>query len=1063
MSFLKRAISKAKGRLGPPLPIRGGKPPVQIMPIRPPSAGRPRPPISIGRPPSIGRPINIGRPVAPPGGIRPLPIRPPSIGRPIPPISIGGPGGGRPMPINVPGGGGIDYGGGEGPPLLPLQPPSIGGPINVGTPITGQPLVPGSGNVPPIQDDGLVTDPYGNRIDPNNLPDNMVLEDGGLKGGMRAVFAPDYALQPNDPGYMSNDRGGNRGIEQIIRPPSIGGPGGGITSIGQIGQDPSIPRMINENPIPFDPGQPLRNEIGPIGGSDEIIPNVSAGSGFFDDPLIPSMGNENPIPFDPTKPLGPGDPGYIDTGSLLPKLPGGPNQPKPVGLPDYGFGPGIRPSEIITPDGQFIGSGGVTPPGGTIRTMDFQDTDMNGVDDRDQPDFGGPSQEYLDQQERIKQIFNPGTTPPIPDPTPDPVTTPAPVIPPEPVTPPVSTTVAANQPTEAPVTDPAPVVEPSPTQTTAPPQVPGETPFAAGVTQIQSGLDPLTEQLLFGLGGQGGFIPGAMRAAEKVFYDDQGQPVVIDEQVAGFSPDQLAAMQLQRQSIGMQQPYLDQATQSYFSGLGALQSGVGESLNTAAQGVEDIARGVGESRAMREAGLRGLVGSLDEARGLSRGATDEFGRRISGVEAGSQRAAGQFARGLGRSQFGLERGVDQFGNRLTDVEGLQRGATDQFGRRTAGIAGRGMSDVGRFEQGLRDPESLLRGTVGGYDQGMTEQFYDPYEDRVVQQTIEDIMEQGAKSDIGARAGDIARGGESAFGSRARLGAGERTEALGRGLAEALGGIRSSGFQRAQQAGMSEFARQKQAERAAASGLSDLASQRLGAGQNLSGMLANLSGQQLGAQQALASGLGSLAGQRLGAGQSLAEFQRGTAGQQLASQQALQNMLRGTSAERLAAKQNLGATLAGLGTTQQQALSQAGQQALAGQQVLGGARTGLAGMQMGAGQALQQGQFGLGSSLQGLGAQAAGASASDIASLYGMGSQQQGITQAMLDAQRRNMQQRQMTPLLQYQALAPFVGMAPAGQFQTTTQFAPKPSAMQAGLGTGLAAFGALGQLYGGQS
>jgi hypothetical protein len=68
---------------------------------------------------------------------------------------------------------------------------------------------------------------------------------------------------------------------------------------------------------------------------------------------------------------------------------------------------------------------------------------------------------------------------------------------------------------------------------------------------------------------------------------------------------------------------------------------------------------------------------------------------------------------------------------------------------------------------------------------------------------------------------------------------------------------------------------------------------------------------------------------------------------------------------------------------------------------------------------------------------------------------------MLDAQRRNLQQRQMTPLLQYQALQPFVGMAPAGQFQTTTQFAPPPSAMQSGLSTGLAAFGALGKLYGG--
>jgi hypothetical protein len=245
---------------------------------------------------------------------------------------------------------------------------------------------------------------------------------------------------------------------------------------------------------------------------------------------------------------------------------------------------------------------------------------------------------------------------------------------------------------------------------------------------------------------------------------------------------------------------------------------------------------------------------------------------------------------------------------------------------------------------------------------MTRQFYDPFEDQVVQQTISDIMEQGAKGDIAARAGDIARGGQSAFGSRARRGAGERQEALGRGLAEALSGIRSRGFREAQQTGLGEFARQKAAERAAASGLAGLAGQGFGGSQALAGAL---------------SGLGQT-------------------------------------------EQNIG----------QQRMS---------------------------------GQFGLGSSLQGLGAQAAGASASDISALYGMGSQQQAQMQRMLDAQRRNLQQRQMAPLAQFQALQPFVSMAPAGQFQTITDFAPRPSAVQAGLGTGLAAFGALGQLYGGSN
>ena len=83
---------------------------------------------------------------------------------------------------------------------------------------------------------------------------------------------------------------------------------------------------------------------------------------------------------------------------------------------------------------------------------------------------------------------------------------------------------------------------------TAPPPIrqpvrraPDRAPFAASIQRVESGLDPLTKQLLFGLGGKGGFIPGAMRAAEKVFFDEQGQPVVIEEQVAGLTPYQLRA------------------------------------------------------------------------------------------------------------------------------------------------------------------------------------------------------------------------------------------------------------------------------------------------------------------------------------------------------------------------------------------------------------------------------------------------------------------------------------------------------------------------------------------
>ena len=59
----------------------------------------------------------------------------------------------------------------------------------------------------------------------------------------------------------------------------------------------------------------------------------------------------------------------------------------------------------------------------------------------------------------------------------------------------------------------------------------GEQPFVSSVNRVESGLDPLTKQLLFGLDGKGGFIPGAMRAAEKVFFDDEGNPVVLKKKL----------------------------------------------------------------------------------------------------------------------------------------------------------------------------------------------------------------------------------------------------------------------------------------------------------------------------------------------------------------------------------------------------------------------------------------------------------------------------------------------------------------------------------------------------
>ena len=172
----------------------------------------------------------------------------------------------------------------------------------------------------------------------------------------------------------------------------------------------------------------------------------------------------------------------------------------------------------------------------------------------------------------------------------------------------------------------------------------------------------------------------------------------------------------------------------------------------------------------------------------------------------------------------------------------------------------------RRAESLQDPyytqaEEIFKDTMGAYDPSMTQQFFNPFEDAVVQQTIDDVLEAGEQQDIAARAQEI---GSGAFGgSRARLGAMERREALGEGLAQALGNIRQRGFSEAQQTGLSEFARQQAAKRTGAQGLIGIGVGRGSAAQQLGQQLAGYGGQMggLGAtqEQLRAGQRGELAG------------------------------------------------------------------------------------------------------------------------------------------------------------------------------------------------------------
>ena len=620
----------------------------------------------------------------------------------------------------------------------------------------------------------------------------------------------------------------------------------------------------------------------------------------------------------------------------------------------------------------------------------------------------------------------------------------------------------------------------------------GDAPYVSGINQTTTMSDPTTQQLLFGLDGQGGFIPGAMQAAETTFFNPDGTPRVVPQEVAGFSPDQQRAMARTRAQLGIQDRYLSDAEAAYEQGVNLSDRGLGRQREMGERALGSMERGVAEEQALRDRGLEGLLSSIGEGRQLAGGAASDLYGRLGETEGIQRGAAGAFGQRLGETE-GIQRGaVDQFGRRLGDVEAMGTGAAERFGGRLGAAEQRGLEaaerfggelgDIegiqrgaaGEFGQRLGESEALIRGTTGGYDQDLTSQFYDPYEDRVVSQTIEDAMRGADKADMAQFAQDVSRGGESAFGSRARLTADERRESLGRGLAKELAGIRSRGFTEAQRAGTSEFARRKAAESAAGRGLAGLSSQRLGAQQSLASGLGSLSGQRFGAETGVADRLASGARQRLGSEQGVVDLFGRTGQQQLGAQQDLAGSLGQAGQQQLAAQTDLagglgqagqqryaattglGSTLVGLGQTGQQALSGAGQAALGSAGQLAGAQGQMGSIQGQIGQQQLQSRQGFGGFMQGLGGQAQQAGLAGIGALLGSGGQQQQQQQRTLDALRQNALTAQQAPLAQYQSLLPFIQSVPQGTQQTQTTYAPQPSALQAGLATGLGAFGGIG-------
>ena len=233
-----------------------------------------------------------------------------------------------------------------------------------------------------------------------------------------------------------------------------------------------------------------------------------------------------------------------------------------------------------------------------------------------------------------------------------------------------------------------------------------------------------------------------------------------------------------------QKSYLDQAPS--LQGTAGLSEFERQANQLAQQGI-----GSYQPFLNRQEGLIGQgIADLGQQRGL-------LGEALGGYR--SAYGAQQPYLGQAEQRFGASYGAQQpyFG-----------AAESQLGSGLGGM----FSSLG---YGGPSARNLLSQSLQGYDPRMANQFYNPFEEQVVDRTIQDVLKAGDIQDIQQRAADISRGGESAFGSRARLSSAERQSALGRGLGEALSQIRSGGFDTAQSRALQELENRRSGARSGA--------------------------------------------------------------------------------------------------------------------------------------------------------------------------------------------------------------------------------------------------------
>jgi len=436
------------------------------------------------------------------------------------------------------------------------------------------------------------------------------------------------------------------------------------------------------------------------------------------------------------------------------------------------------------------------------------------------------------------------------------------------------------------------------------------------------------------------------------------------ERIADFTPAEQEAFRLTAEGMGSYLPYFQQAE-------ALTQEGVG----TSRAGLANLENRLNQAVAAGEMSTDEALGLLRQAPGVGQAATAQGMQRLD--QAGGTLGSAQDLVG----QAGLD---------LSESKGITRGG------------------LGTLSQSAMTGA----GATGQFDPSGIDSFYNPFEEQVVQRTLDDVADRFAMADIAGRAQAV---GAGAFGgSRGRIAGEEVAKQAAREATERVGAIRSAGYGDAARRAQSAFESQQARQANQANLLANLGGQQSAIGSALAGLSSAEAGQGL----RQAGALGSIAGQQAGLG-----------GQTAAMGQNLAGLL-GTTAGGIG---SLGGNLANI-------YGGAGRDALGGATQVGG-MTGAAGQQ-----------------LAGLGQGISGLMGTDIARLANVGQQQRGMDQRGLDLAYQNFVGQYNMPLQTIGQIGGIAaGFSPAlgGTTLQQQQTGNTTNPLMQAAGAGLTAYGAL--------